>query len=269
MSQNLPVPESEKSQRKPRPSRSRKLLPVLDIDWSKSPAEQILPCREQTQARHLEWHVEDVRSVNRNLGLYNSLPMLCQADKCHRAQTCPTAEHDFPFKGLRCPLEIIEAYRQLVQYIWELKVDPVNHTDLTQVGDLVRLDIQIKRIDEQVQRDGMMTDQIAGIAQKDGKAVYGKGAHQLLVLQRGLRKDRNDLYRELLASRDAREDAARKAGIKEETMTSVIRRLQEQFGFGAQPAARVIDPQVKIEELPHPALSEGDADDPDLDFGDD
>jgi hypothetical protein len=209
-----------------RPPKERKKTanppPEVRIDFSRDPADQILPCRDHLQSKHLgeKWSVSDVRAINDTLGLYKLLPMVCKASGCFWATQCPTAQYGFLFEGLKCPLEIGELYRTFVRYVRELNVGPDEHVDLTTIADLCRLDLQIKRIDQQIQVDGMMYEHVAGVIQgnahREGKAVKEKVAHPLLHEQGKMRKQRSEAYKELAIQRGQRleQEEKKQQGVK-------------------------------------------------------
>lgn len=201
------------------------LLPVLSIDFALGPAENILPCTEVRQAKLLGWYVNEVRSVNQTLGVYNSLPMICRGSQCYWNHMCPTAP-DFLWFGLRCPLEMMDCFRSFVRYVRELNVSPDKHVDLIQIADLVRIDLQMKRIDQQIQVDGMLTDQLAGIAQAESKPFYEKGSHPSLRDQAKLRTQRDAIYKKLIANRDDREELRQKEGKEKLTLLDVLTRAK-------------------------------------------
>lgn len=228
--------------------RSKNLLPTLEIDLTKDPADHVLPCSEREQAKHLQWYVEEVRSVNRILGLYEKLPMICPAERCPYADLCPT-KPDFLFQGLRCPLEIMEIFRLFVRYIRELEVLPDGHVDLTQIMDLVRIDLQIHRIDQHLQREGMLKDEVAQVVQSTGEAKYKKVSHPLLADQYKLRTQRDNLYKKLIADREARKKTELAEGKKTLDALQLMQQLQQ---AAMQMGAR---PLVQIQDSPVPTLS--------------
>lgn len=201
-------------------------LPVLNINFSLAPADQILPCSEAQQAKVLGWRVQDVKAVNTTFGLYKTLPMVCRAGDCFWASMCPTAP-DFMFEGLLCPLETREVFRTFVRYIQELEVEPEDHVDLSLIVDLVRIDLQLKRIDQQVQIEGMHVSHVAGVVQKTGEILREEIPHTLLTFQRGLRKDRSNIYKELLASREARKTIELKESRETKNFLDLISRVQK------------------------------------------
>ena len=225
---------------------SKPLIPDVEIDLSLDPAEHILPCEEAAQGRHLKWRVQDVRSVNRSLRLYDKLPMICQAEDCYWASQCPTRP-DFVFEGLKCPYEVMVIYRSFVGYIRELDVQSEDYVDLQMIEDLVRIDLQLSQCDQRLQLMGMWVDQTAGIAQKTGTPIRDKAVNPLLTLQSKLRDDRNKLYKQLLASRDAKQKVESVRNREQQGVLNALDRLTKRIG--RRSFEDVVEGEIVMKEL--------------------
>lgn len=214
-----------------RPKKGNKtpyLLPVLQLDTSKNPLDQVLPCEEKKQATHLDWRVNEVRSVNSNLGLYTSLPMVCQASGCFWASQCPTRP-DFAFKGRLCPLEIIEAYKFFVGYVRDLGIKPTDYVDLRLVEDLIRIDLQLRQVDQRLQLQGMESDTVGGVAQGTGTAIWEKTSHPLLATQDKLRNRRREIHKSLIASKVDKKELERKEGKQKVDTLALWNRISDRI----------------------------------------
>jgi hypothetical protein len=206
------------------PKKKKRLLPVLKVDLTRDPSEQTLQYTEVEQARHLGWKTAEVRSVNAQLGLTDSLPMVCQASGCFYASQCPTRP-DFKFKGYLCPLQTMDVYRYFLGYVVDLDIQPTDYVDLRLVEDLVRIDLQLKTVDQQIQMTGLETDTVGGVLQMAGKAIFEKTAHPLLLHQDKLRNRRRDIHKSLIASRAEKWDRDRKEGKAREDTLSIMDKI--------------------------------------------
>lgn len=238
----------------PPPEKKKKnLLPVLKIDVDRDPELPILAVSDKHQAMHLGWNVAEVRSVNSHLNLYESLPMVCQASGCYYAKQCPT-RNEYKFEGKLCPLQTLDIYRWFVGYVTDLEIGPTDFVDLRLVEDLIRIDFQLKMVDQQIQVTGMEVDTVGGVLQMAGKPVWEKGAHPLLLTQDKLRNRRRELHKALIASRDAKMDRDRKAGTIRENeldMFDRIRAMAEKHERASRASVRednVIDAEVVSED---------------------
>jgi hypothetical protein len=265
----LPVPVPDEKAEKPTPVKGRprkkfradQSLRVLNVDFQKPPADQILPCSDLEQSCDLNWTVDDVRAINQSHGLYEKLPMVCKGAGCFWAKRCPTAP-DFLFLGFPCPLQIIEAYTRFVELVQELEVKPDDNVDLDFIADLVRIDLQMKELDMQMAVDGQMTDIAVGVWQKTGDVRFAKGVNPAAARQSALRKDRNDIYTKLIASRLDKAKKEAVEGKKETDLLTLFAKAMEKGKALTSGAAPTI-----IDVTPH-ALSEGDDDPPEEDEDD-
>lgn len=210
------------------------LLPVLKIDLNREPSEQVLAIAEREQAHHLGWKVNEVRSVNAQLNMYDSIPMLCRGQDCYYAPICPF-KPDFKFEGYLCPLQTMDVYRFFVGYVRDLDIRPTDYVDLKLVEDLVRIDLQLKTVDQKIQVLGLEVNVIGGIVQSTGEAIYQKAAHPLLIHQDKLRNKRRDIHTALIASRREKLDRDRKEGKVKDDITSLF----EQVLMASRPKATV------------------------------
>ena len=212
---------------RPRKHRDPLNLPdTIDIPLDGNPAQAVLPCSPERQANLLDWYKDEVVSVNRQLGLYDKFPMVCKGQHCFWAELCPTKDAGFLYKGFRCPIQIMEIHRQFVLLVHELDVSPDDTVDLNHVADLVRIDLQIKTIDMDLQVRGMVVDTVAGIAQKEGIPIYQLGENLMLARQSKLRADRDRIYKQLLISREAKKKIELQTKATENSATDILSRIK-------------------------------------------
>jgi hypothetical protein len=249
-SELLPIPKAKVGRKPKSRNRTRDPLANLELDLAKDPADLVLPCSEAQQADHLGWYVTEVRATNRDLGLYDKLPMVCKAEECPRSKACKTAP-EFLFKGLRCPIETMEVYRDFVRYVRELEVEPDNWVDLKMIEELVQLDLYISRIDHSLRVDGFMVEQTAGIMQKIPLPVKDQGAHPLIAVQTKYRDDRRKLYKDLLANRAERQKLQDRQKKREFDMLDFVAKLQSAVKPRAD-GGLIIDATSLLPSLPAP-----------------
>lgn len=215
-----------------RPARKPGRIVELDVDWSLAPAELILPCTPPQQARGLGWTATEVRAVNRTSGLYDYLPRTCDPDSCHWSSRCPTREHDYPFEGLGCPLDVMYIWRQFARLVRELNIQPDDYVDLSHITDLVRIDLQIHHCDQQLQAEGLDYDQEVITGGREKLTTKTKTVHPMVALQRGLRSDRTKLYQRLIADRAEKAKEDRLANRKEANILSFLELARNGQGQG-------------------------------------
>jgi len=214
-------------------------LPEINFDPKGKPGTRAVPGTLLKQSKDLGWDKNSVRITTETFGLYTSLPMVCEGEECYWASRCPTAP-EFNYLGCCCPLEINNIYQNLVLYIREMKVEPDDYIDLVSVVDLVKLNLQISRIDQLLQLEGMEVDRIVGVSPKVGP-IRDKVVNPLVAQQRGLRADRSRLFKELLGSRAEKaklELAKKKQGQADRDLLDKL----------------ITKSRTKIEEIPNPSL---------------
>lgn len=172
----------------------------------------------------LRWTEAEVRAVNALHGLYTDLPVQCRGTGCDWAGICPlvaggTVE---PHLGRECPLEIQEAFQCFVAYVTSLGIQPADYVDLTQVFDLVRIHIQLRRCDLDQKIHNLVGDQPRLVIQKTGEVVRGPEVTLSVETQSRLRKDRDTIYKQLLASREAKVKAEALSGRQKDNILKIL-----------------------------------------------
>ena len=143
---------------------------------------------------------ELARELEERSGIMTALPMECRGTECPIASRCPVS-HRPEFVGTPCILQAMEAYSHFRDYVVSLQINPTDYTDLQMVVDLVRTHVLSWWIDQLLAVEGIM---------QENTSVSGKNvsrtrvAHPLLAEQRALMQQRNQIYKELMASRRAR-----------------------------------------------------------------
>ncbi len=115
------------------------------------------------------------------------------------------------WKDLPCPAENLQSFRHFTQLIRDLEVKAENHVDVMQVIEIVKLMIYEARCDQDLQDEGRMFDlQVGQLNQQSGVAYWNKVTPVALATQGQLAARRMKIYKDLVASRDARAEAHRK-----------------------------------------------------------
>ena len=230
------------------------VFPVLKVDITRDPTEQILNVSDANQSKHLGWKPNEVRSVNSLLNMYDTIPMVCNAEKCPVASTCPTRP-DYKFKGFMCPYETLDVYKFFLGYVRDLDIGPTDYVDLKLVEDLIRIDIGLKRIDQQLSLVGMETMTVGGIVQGEGGyPVWEKTIHPLLQAQDKFRNRRDSLHRALIANRKEKFDKDRKEGRMKQDTLDVFDKILSNMYSNNKPKASIeeykdtVDGEVVSEE---------------------
>lgn len=210
----------------------KKKLPVLHIDFSKTPSENITklyPLSDASMSNALgdNWSADDVRRVNSQHGLYTDVPQRCRGkckdnnlitinNACPWSTACPI-ETDIvnnTFKGLNCPVEVLEAFKWFAGYVIDLDISPDDFVDLQTVADLVRLHIQMRRCDLYLKElpNPVYEEKHGSVVQKTGEVKKDKVEPVGFVAQQRIRDQISKKYDQLVASRKARSEQQAREG---------------------------------------------------------
>lgn len=211
---------------------SKRRLPILNIDFSKTPADNITklyPLSDASMSNALgeKWGADDIRRVNSQHGLYTDIPQRCRG-RCKDInlitinQCCPWSEScpidfdivDNNFKGKNCPVEVLESFKLFAGYVLDLEISPDDFVDLQTVVDLVRLHIQMRRCDLYLRElpNPVYEEKHGSVVQKTGEVKKDKVEPVGFAAQQKLRDQISKKYEQLLASRKARADQQAREG---------------------------------------------------------
>lgn len=137
--------------------------------WTRNPAavEAITVARQLRNTKH---------------GLYANVPIICKAEHCPYAHSCPLIEMQMAPFGDKCPIEIAAIEDLFARYLDEMGIDPSNKkstVDMMLVKDLVDADIGLLRIDNKMAWDAdYVIDNVIGVSD-EGEAITKKELHPL------------------------------------------------------------------------------------------
>jgi len=128
-------------------------------------------------------------------------------DPCPYAHACPLVAAGKPPLGHTCPFEdaMIDSY--LSQYMIELSVRPENIIEMSQLKDVITIDLLLQRSAGVLSDNGLSDENAVGIIQKPGMeahVLYRKDlSHAILAMDKLLmRKER--ILKSLRATRESR-----------------------------------------------------------------
>ena len=199
-----------------------RLFATFQVNWRATSPYYSLG-RRSRRALLINWSVDDLKSVEATSRIYDDIARRCPGEPPRDsagnplvgALVCPCAAKygadPEVWKGLACPAENLQAFRHFTQLIRDLEVRAEDHVDVMQVVEIVKLMIYESRCDQDVQDDGRMFDlQVGQLNQQTGIAYYNKVTAIALLTQGQLAQRRQKIYKELVATREARMEARRK-----------------------------------------------------------
>lgn len=181
----VPAPNSE--------VRPVRFVPDYSIDVDK-----ILTASKR--AKILAWHIDDVLLADQIMGIYDSFPITCRGKECPFAPRCELS-NDTRFLDTPCMKERVEGFRLFLSYVREMEVSATSITDITMIGNIIKLELYIKRMELQLS-DEFMTEEITTTSGRN--VTVARQMNILLAEMRNCRKEVKDLYDKLLISRESR-----------------------------------------------------------------
>lgn len=199
-----------------------RLFATFQVNWRATSPYYSLG-RRSRRALLINWSVEDLKSIEATSRIYDDVARRCPGQSPRDAAgnpvvgalVCPCAAKygadPEVWKGLACPAENLQAFRHFTQLIRNLDVRAEDHVDVMQVVEIVKLMIYESRCDQDVQDEGRLFDlQVGQLNQQSGIAYYNKVTAVALLTQAQLAQRRQKIYKDLVATRDARMEARRK-----------------------------------------------------------
>ena len=144
------------------------------------------------------------RMRNTKHGLYANVPIICKADNCPYAHSCPLLEQELAPFGDKCPIEIAAIEDLFSRYLEEIGIDPNDRSktiDMMLVKDLVDADIGILRCDNKMAWDAdYIIDNVIGVSD-EGEAITKKELHPLTEFKEKLITRKNKTMQLLNSTR--------------------------------------------------------------------
>lgn len=141
---------------------------------------------------------------NTKHGLYANVPIICKADSCPYAHSCPLIEMQMAPFGEKCPIEIAALEDLFSRYLEEMQINPEDRgstVDMMLVKDLVDADIGLLRIDNKMAWDAdYVIDNVIGISE-EGEAITKKELHPLTEYKEKLISRKNKTMQLLNSTR--------------------------------------------------------------------
>lgn len=171
------------------------------------------------QLEHSAWtkNPEAVEAINvarrlRNTkhGLYASVPIICKAEACPYAHSCPLLEQGMAPYGEKCPIEIAAIEDLFERYAEQFEIDLDNRkagdtVDLMMIKDLVDADIGLLRCDNKMAWDAdYVIENTVGMTE-DGEPVTRQELHPLTEYREKLINRKHKTLQLLNATRKDRE----------------------------------------------------------------
>jgi len=170
--------------------------------------------------------LNELRSTKTKTAMFASIPMTCKAEACVYQDTCPLQAKDMAPKGSPCPIELRIMVQFAEDYMEELNVDPANLVEVSMIRDLVDQEIQYIRKAKLLAKDGMIQDSVIGIG-NNGEPIISKQLHLAVDLEDKIHKRKNELRKNLLATREAKAKVGQGNLDTAQTLSNIFEKIRE------------------------------------------
>lgn len=150
------------------------------------------------------------RLRNTKHGLYASVPIICKAETCPYAHSCPLLEQGIAPYGEKCPIEIAAIEDLFGRYAEQFDIDLENRkasetVDLMMVKDLVDADIGLLRCDNKMAWDAdYVINNTVGMTE-DGEPITRQELHPLTEYREKLINRKHKTFQLLNSTRKDKE----------------------------------------------------------------
>lgn len=134
---------------------------------------------------------------------FTAIPMICTGSKCPFKNTCEYFKEGSAPIDNPCPYELGMVATFMADYIDQLNVDPENWVELSQVRDLVDQEVQMIRKSKYLAKEDFIQENVVGV-DSDGDPVFKKELHMAVELEDRLHRRRQQLFKQILATREAK-----------------------------------------------------------------
>lgn len=160
--------------------------------------------------------------------MFTSIPMVCRASDCMFASTCPMQKEGIAPKNHPCPYESGMIASFVSEYMEQLEIEPDNLVELTMIRDLVDQEVQYLRKSKILAQEDFIQENVVG-KDSNGDPVFAKQLHLASDLEDRLHKRKQVIFKQLLATREAKAKAGLTALDTAQSMASLVdsfRRIQ-------------------------------------------
>jgi hypothetical protein len=154
-------------------------------------------------AKQKEAIAEATKPSRTKTSMFASIPMVCKAEKCSFADTCPLQKQKIAPLNSPCPIEMAMSVQFTGDYIEQLKIDEGNLIELSLVRNLVDYEVQYLRASKFLSKESFIQENVVGIDQ-NGEVILKKELHLAVELQEKLIKRQKELLKQLMATREAK-----------------------------------------------------------------
>lgn len=151
------------------------------------------------------------------------ISLICTGENCVYRHACvllkPEVELEAPI-GKECPFERFLAKKWFKEYTTSVKIDENDRVEVSQVNDLVEIELIKSRINAMLASEGLIVDVTIGTDPNTGDIITTKSKHQAIEIKDICDRRKDKILKSLVATRESKLAAI--GGIKEKDLTKVF-----------------------------------------------
>jgi hypothetical protein len=157
-----------------------------------------------------EFTLEDIIAIKKYMievlkGSTAFLSLICTGDRCVYASTCKILLlKKTPPLGHTCPIEALMKKQMFEDFVRDAEIDRLNRVEVSQINDLVEVEILNSRINSILAKEGLIVENIVGIDPDNGRELTRKEKHPVFDIKDQILKRRDRILKQLVLSRDAK-----------------------------------------------------------------
>lgn len=160
-------------------------------------------------------------------GMIASIPMRCKGPACPFADTCPLQKENIAPIDYPCAIEMAMVAQFTQGYMKQFEVDQENLVEISIIRDLVDEEVQYLRKTKVLAKEDFIQENIIGIDARTGEPLLRKELHVAVELEDRLHKRRQALFKQLLATREAKSKAGAAHIDAAQSMADYVLKLRE------------------------------------------